>query len=671
MVSGRQVKELLLDGKPSQLQEFDLEGIVKGNINDLEIRIIRGKEETGTISSVSRCIQKKASELREVPVFKEHSSESMTSWAEFEHKLLYRQRAMDLYEKAITLDSLNFRAHLGLGKLLFAHGDFRDAAKHFEKAIQAYKYDGEAYLMLAHIDHLAGNLSSASERAYDAVYFGEKCRGNLKLGELFIAKGEYGKAKNYLEEALVNNSRSLRAYALLALCDRKSGNIKLAQADLARTPSLPLKDMLWYSEAYLSGLINAQQMNAELFNDEWRYIEIGLDYLSLAAYKEADGMADAGVALHTQGWKLDKLFDPERMYGFMRKRENPFFYVIKGMAYQGMGESEKAADLFKKGDYFEYHVNFNQPELVPAMQAAIRAGNRFADYWLGNFLYHSLRPDEAYGHWKKASDKYPQHPQILRNLGLYSEFQNRDPETSISLFGKALEQNSNDLFMRLDLVTALRNNNAPPDEILKVYLAAPKEQRDTYLYQHGLLQAFKDAGKWSEAAEYLATVDRKWSDDVKSWYYFCIGYADYLVDHSKPKEALEWINKSSTVPANLSNVSLPVEYWYRQKEYYIAGLAFRMLGQEVQSREFFTRAINEQTDFLFNASSERGLQLQRFYAALSMKELGMDPSARSILNGINTDRIQHGLIVLKLEKKELMNWSVRDPLAENPSSDEH
>jgi tetratricopeptide (TPR) repeat protein len=223
----------------------------------------------------------------------------------------------------------------------------------------------------------------------------------------------------------------------------------------------------------------------------------------------------------------------------------------------------------------------------------------------------------------------------------------------------------------MELIAAEKDNGEKPDDILKIYLDATKEQRDSYLFQHGLLQAFKDAGKWQEAADYLSDVDRKYSDDVNSWYYFCVEYADYLIDNDKPEESLKWIAKSSSVPSNLSNVNLPPDYFYRHEEYYISGLAYKKLGETAKSQEFFRKVIDEQTDFLFNEGAENRIQQLRFYVALSMKELGMDTAARGMLSSINEYRLRKGLEVLSLENSELRNWTLKNPLAESASSLEH
>jgi hypothetical protein len=664
LVDGKQVKEMNWTGKPSQLKEIDLSSFTHGDLQTLEIRVEKAGQRAGSISAVSRCKQKTASELRETPLFMEGSSQAHSTWAAFNHRLMYRQRAMEGYRKALELDPLNYHARLGLGRLLFAHGDFSGSRQQLELAIQSNKWNGEAYVLLAHIHHLQGDLDAAEERAYEARYYGEKCGGNLKLGEILICRGEYNRARDVLEIALQYNELSFRTYALLALCERSLGNPEGALAQLDRSPQGALKDMLWYAEARLAGLIDARQLEEELFQDEWRFLEIALDYLTLGALKEADQFADAGMGLHRQGWKLEKLFDPERMWDFTRKRETPFFYLIKAEVAQREGRTREAERLFAAGDYFEYYVDANQPEILPVLESASEAGNGFASYWLGNFYYHSLRPEAAKTAWDEAASKHPGHPQILRNLAVYAKFQEQDLNKSRNLLREALSLNANDVFLRQELIATERDCGASPDDVLKIYLEAPKEQRDSYLHNHGLMQAFMEAEKWSEAVEYLSRVDRRWSEDVKSWYDFCIRYADYLVDHTRPEEALQWIEKSASTPPNISNASLPVEHSYRQHEFFLAGLAYEMLGENDKSQEFYRLVTEEPTNFLFNEHLENMIQKQRFYVALAMDKLGMESAAKGMLAGINSFRLQRSLVTLTLNKSALDQWNMKDPLTE-------
>ena len=665
---GKLLKELDWSGKPGQVQEIDLSGIPGGNLREVEIKVAKAGARAGTIAAVSRSPQRTAGELRDTPIEEEHSSAAVGLWAEFAHKLLERGRARDLYRQAIALDPLNSNAHLGLGKLLFTHGELAAARTELEHAIRANKWAGEAYLMLAQIDHIQGELDAAEEHAYAARYYGQKDRANLKLGEIMIARGEYRRAGDFLELALRNNADSLRTYALLALCARKSGDAKRAGEQLARSPQGPMKDLLWYSEAWLSGQFDRKQLEEALFRDEWRFLELGLNYLELGGLEDADRLADAGIALHRQGWAPEKLINPDRTWGFVRKRETPFLYLLKGAVAQRAGRTGDAARQFAAGDYFEYFVDANQPEFVPILEAAARAGSGFASYYLGNFYYHSLRPREAVAAWEAAADKHPGHPQILRNLAVYARYQEHNMEKSRKLLREGLAVSPDNMFLREELISAERALGTGPEAILALYMAAPKPQRELYLLPplRGLLDTYVEARGFQAAAEYLQSVDRSWSDDTKTWYRFCMDYADHLLGEGKPKEALLWIAKSRPNPPHLSNVNLPEDAVYRQREFFIAAQADKMVGDAAGSQKFFRRVLEEPTDLLFNDSLEDVMQRNRFYAALSMHELGMEAAARGLLGGINVYRREHSLTVLRLDAAQLKSWNARDPFLAPP-----
>jgi tetratricopeptide (TPR) repeat protein len=656
--AGKLVKEIPFKGKPAKMQEIDLSGF---STEQLEIQVNKNEEPVGRISAVSRSHATSAAEADDDPPLDNHSSTSQTVWGEFNHKLLYRAKAREQFEKALQLDPINARAHLGLGRLLFESADFAGAQAQFKAAIRTDKWQAEAYLLLSQVEQIQGDLEAAEENAHQSVYYGEKARGNLKLAEIMIARGRYQSAKDFLEAGLRYNPDSLRSYALLALCERKQGSPERAWAQLQRSPRKPMQDLLWYSESWLSGHLDNAGLSRELFQDEWRYLEVGLDYFQLGAGQDASKMADAGIALHQHGWQLEKLMNPERMWGFGRKRETPFFYVLKGAIADSAGNADEAARQFAAGDYFEDYVDTNEPEFVPLLQAAA-PHNGFANFWLGNFYYHSLRTHEAIEAWSKAAAKHPGQPQILRNLAVYAEFQEHDLPKASKLFREALAQEPADVFLRLDLIAEERARGAGAGEILKLFLDAPKEQRDSFLLTRGLLKAFTDAGQWTGAADYLSKIDRRWSDDTKTWYNFCIDYAEQLLSQGQAAPALEWINRAGAPPANVTGRSLPVDQFYRQREFFLTGTAYKLLG-DARSQDYFRKVVNEPADHLFSEYIENSIQHDRFYTALALKELGMESTAREILSAINDYRVSQSLVPLRLESEELKRWQTIDPLA--------
>ncbi len=656
-LEGKTLRELPFSVGPSELGSIDLSDLPREAMDKLEVCVVKGEKITGSISLANRCERKPAGEIREDPAFDPGSSMACFINAEFNHKLLHRKKAAELYERALKLDRHNYQAHTGLGRLLFSHGDLVEARKHFARAVEIYKWDTEAHLMLSHIAHLDGKLDEALEEAHNARYFGDKCRANIKLAEIYIAKGQHETAIGYLEDAVANNRMSLRSYALIALCERKLGR-KISD----RAPEIPLKDLIWYSEQWFREEITAQQLRQALFSDEWRYLELGLIYTELGLYEEAEKLLDEGILLHKNGWELESIYNPERIWGICRKRETPFLHLLKGYIALKTGREDAAKAHFRQGDYYEFFVNPNQPELVAVLEKAIEHGSVSAAHYLGNYLYHSHRYDEARKWWEAAEAAGNSNSVNSRNLAVYAKNVAKDNEKARALYREALRKNPNDLFLRQEVAAIERDCGASADEILALYLEAPEEQKATILFG-SVVGAYTSAGKWEEAIDFMSQVDRSHADEDSGWYFFCLSYADHLLESGRPREALEWIGKARQTPRNLSYVTYSDDYYhlFAQQEYYQAGLACKALGETDKAQEYFRKAIEQPADFHYFRPWEDLIRKAQFYVALSMKELGMESAARILCSGINSYREPKGLIALSLDKSELKRWGEKDP----------
>lgn len=660
VLDGKTIKESTFTGETSKLSEIDLSDIPSEKLDSLEIKIVKDREKIGNISLHNRCERKLPKDIREEPAFNEHSSIAYFVNAEFSHRLLYRKKALTYYNRAIELDDLNYKAYTGLGRLLFGYGDFDGAEEKFAKSIEVYKWDPEPYIMLSHIHQLQGKFDQAMGNALNARYYGEWCRSNLRVAEVCIANKEYESAIDYIDQAIMNNKRSLRAYGLKALALRKLGANEEAKAALNESPDPFLKDLLWYSEGFLLGTLTEAEFKDGLFNDEWRFLELGLIYTELGLLEEADRMIDLGIGIQKDGWALPQLYNPDRISGIGRQKETPLLHMLKGYVALKDGRETDAKKAFEVGDYIEYHVNFNQPELEPVLRAAIKYGNGAANHYLGNFLYHGFRCDEAAKFWEAADRKYPGCSLNKRNLAVYAQYVQGDRSKARDLRREALKANPTDLFLRQELVEDERVCGATPEAVLEVFASAPEIQKSTFLLTRGLLAAYMGADKWAEAAEYLASLDRRYSDEDSGWYAFAIGYADYLIDSSKPEEALEWIGKARPNPANLSYVNYPEEWMYLHQEYYLHGLALKMVGQTAEAEAYFRKGIELKAELHWFRPFENYSNLLRFYTALSMKELGMEAAANCVLGGVNTFRETQALVLLNLTKEDLKRWNDQD-----------
>ena len=655
--------QFVLDGQVVGDMPFSVEACKLGEIalpEGADVRVIKG-EKTSVISLTGRCERKPVPEVREDPIFDVRSSMAYTVNAEFSHKLLRREKAMEQYRQAIELDRYNYKAYHGLGLMLYSHGDFAGATENFEKAIDCYKWDAQAYLMLSHISHLDGDLDAAMEHARSALYYGEKCGGNLKLCELSVSKGQYATAIDFGYGASLEGYGSVRSDGLLAIADSRWRKDPAGAWEwLENLWHYELKDLTWYSEAFFAGHTDEAVLRGELFDDEWRFLELALNYVDLALWEEAEKLCDIGISIHKDGWTPESIYNPERIWGIFRKRETPFFHMLKGFIAAKTGRKRAARAHFRKGDYFEYFVNINQPEMVRVLEMSIEYGNISACHYLGNFMYHSYRPEEARKYWEMAEGKLGGCSVNTRNLAVHARFIEKDMLKARDLLRKALEANPDDLYLRQELIAAENACGASRDDILRIYLDAPEEQRTTYLH-HGLLGAYMAADRWEEAADYLSKADRRHCDEDSGWYNFCVSFAEHLVDDEKAREALAWIAKSRVFPRNLSYVKYSDDFYISHREYHIAGLAYRMLGDKKNADKSFRKSVEQPATLHYFKPWEDMITSWRFWVALSMKELGMEAAAEGMLCGINKYRESAALIPLKLERSEFKRWAEKDP----------
>lgn len=659
-LDGEILKEIPFSAKAAEFGEIDLSFLKTDRFADLKIEVVKGEILAGVIELERRCARKTAGEIREEPIFDNHSSMALFACGEFSHKGYHRAKARQEYEKSVELDKYNYKARTGLGRLLFGMGLIDEAKASFQKALDIYKWDTEAYLMLSHIATMEGKIDEAMEYALSARYYGDRCRSNRKLAELSINKKQYHRALEFLQQAIQNNQFSYGSHVLTALTERKLGNNAQAVAKLESLKEEGLKDIMWFSEMWFAGQISKDQMVEGLFSDEWRFLELALNYTELGLYEEAEKLLDVAITLHPNGWKVGNVYNPERVYGIWRKRENPFLHMLKGYIAVKEGRTEDAKKYFKDGDYFEYYVDFNQVDLEPVVRMAIENGNAAASHYLGDYLFHNLRYEEAKDAWEAADKSMADCSVNTRDLGVYARFIEKDPQKAVELYRKACQQNPNDIFLRHERINAENEVGTEANEILRINLEQPEAQKQTSGFM-GILGAYVKAKRFDECIEFLKNAKRDWFDEEAGWHWFCVNYGEYLIDENQPEKAAEWLQKAIPNPKNLSYVNYPEEYIYRYKELYLTGLAFKNAGNKEKADEYFLKTINRPADLYYFKPWEDMINQQRFYIALAMKDYGMESAARVMMGGINTYRETRGLIALQLDKNEINRWGDKDP----------
>jgi tetratricopeptide (TPR) repeat protein len=139
--------------------------------------------------------------------------------------------ALEQYEQAIKLNSTDRYLRLNYSKLLLKDGkDVSAAAEQCRLIVEKTPYDHHTLVTLAALEIQAGNIDSALEHAVRATrYMPTDSTANYLAGVLYLEKGLYRKAQEYLAEAIRLNPKFVLGYTSLARILGRQGKIEQAE----------------------------------------------------------------------------------------------------------------------------------------------------------------------------------------------------------------------------------------------------------------------------------------------------------------------------------------------------------------------------------------------------------------------------------------------------------
>jgi Tfp pilus assembly protein PilF len=144
--------------------------------------------------------------------------------------------AIDALRQAVLRRETSAPYHTALGELLVHRGQVDEGRQQYERALQLDPNDGQACALLG--DFLLHNAAGtdAPERAEALLLHATRLENTrpaavcFDLGQIYIQKGEYGKATGMLQEAIRRDPHDERAYYALANACRRLGNTAAAAA---------------------------------------------------------------------------------------------------------------------------------------------------------------------------------------------------------------------------------------------------------------------------------------------------------------------------------------------------------------------------------------------------------------------------------------------------------
>lgn len=220
---------------------------------------------------------------------------------------------------------------------------------------------------------------------------------SLMLAQFLLEKGEYGRAIEYCDEALVMSPGSYEALNLKAIALRRASRvdeaIRLYQQILEERPrQVRVLYNLGIAYGRQNRLAEAEKIYLEVLRDRPDFIEahnnLGEIYLRQDRLSEAEREFQKAIELHGQF---------------------ALAYANLAEVYLRQKELEKAADCVEKALAID-------PEMTAAHNMK------------GNILRQSGRLEEAIKHYKKALARNPKNEKALYNLGLVASDLKRQEE---------------------------------------------------------------------------------------------------------------------------------------------------------------------------------------------------------------------------------------------------
>ena len=486
------------------------------------------------------------------------------------------------YIEGLKRDDEDVRINNVYGLLLLRRGRFKEAEKHFRKALvrltrmHPNPYDSEPFYNLG----LALFYQEKYDDAYDAFYKATWVNELQEMSFYYLAaiaarKGNLEEALEHIERSLVKNLHSIKARGLKAAILYKLGRKSEAKDWIGENLKLDAFDFV---SMFIMILISDE--NEELVR---YYHEITRDfyetYLQVARDLSESGMYEEAV-------KELSLYPGDK----------PMIHYYLGAYLRKLSENNRSDEEFKKAEKSNPAYCFpNKLEDIAVLFAAADSDveSPKAEYYLGCLYYDKLQFETAIGLWEKAKDKDGNFPTLLRNLSIAYYNKLGRKEEALKLLEKAFELDRTDARVFLELDQLYQKMNRTFEERLKKYdenIGLIEKRDDLYTEYVTLLNC---TGKYDEAYRRITSHSfQTWEGaegKITTQFKVClVEQAKELIAMGDAKKALSLLEEAVSYPENLGEGRL--EGTKDNHVYYNMGIAYEMLGDSMKAAQCYEKA---------------------------------------------------------------------------------
>lgn len=498
-------------------------------------------------------------------------------------------KAEDYYLEGLKRDEGDSRINNAYGSLLMRRGDFLNAKKHFEKAIERITkrnpnpYNSEPYYNLG----LVNLYLSKEEEAYDAFYKATWSSEQQEMSFYYLAvidslRKEYERAYYLIERGLIKNTRNIKARGLKAYLLGKLGMEHEAKEFISESIAIDPFDYVSRYEL-IKLLSNKDKQNKEyqlgimelnkLMRDfPENYLMVARDYGEFGAYEEAIEVLN----LCTKKYPLIKYYEA-------------YYYGL-------LGKTKESMEAIKLGEEWDYKYCFpNKLEDIQVLKYAISLNKSGANayYYLGLLYYDKLQWEIATSLWEESLKYSSNNPIVYRNLALsyYNKYKEFDKAKEMLHNAFVLNRKDPRIFLELDQL------NKKLGMSFKERLSHYEENKeiislrdDLYIEYITLLNMMGEHKKAYECI--MKHRFHPWEGGegkVTNQYMIALmEQAKECLRNTSYREAKEYLLKASTYPENLGEGKLAGAK-DNHINYYL-GVACEGLGEEELANEYFIKA---------------------------------------------------------------------------------
>jgi len=531
--------------------------------------------------------------------------------------------AMDYYLEALKRDPSDIRTNTASGNICLKNGDYKSARSYFSRAVKRLTKDYtrpstcEALYLQGLTLMAMGLYDEAVDTLYRATWdYAYHSAAYLELARISSIKGDLQKALDQVNESLSTNSRNNSAIGLKSSILRRLGNYQEALQTLAGLTEDDPLDFRAGNEKYLilKGIGENQKAEKALADLKLKMRDFDQNYLELGIAYMNDGLTDEAEEV------INRF-----------KGKNPLFCYYLGFILDKKGNKTEASKFFKEGS--DMPVDYVFPFRLETVNVLNLVSEYFPDdskpwYYLGNLLYDK-QPEKAINAWENAVRLDPSLAIAHRNLGWGYFHHQGDGLKAIASYEKAMSLKKDEPVYYEELDALYEMSNAPVGKRLALFEGSNdivSKRDDAFARQITVLTL---AGEPEKSVEYLTGRKFNYREgssrvrDIIIDAHLMLGkkyYGEKNYNKALEEFLLAQVPEEEAGGSRTGNRNVQVDYFI--------GMAYEALGNRSKAKEYYAFSIAQEAT---NSS------YIKYYQGLSYLKLGKKTMADDAFNALVTE----------------------------------